>query len=197
MAFIDVVLPAVAPAMIGSLLGGGSSGGGAAAAADPFASQRPQYQQMLQQLMTNPSSFQQSAQSQATTQTGMSAIDASMAAKGLGNSGAEHSALTQFATQTAGQDYQSQMANLMQMSGAGAGSTGTAGNILAGQQQQSQQAIGTVAGKLAGGLTSGGSTGTGVVGGAMNTMDNFANPMNIDTTGISTNNAGYSAAGGY
>ena len=160
------LIGAIAAPLIGgvvsSALGGGSQGttmasNGAAQAADPFASERPQYQKMLHDLMTNPDSFKQSANSQAVTRQGMSSLDANMASKGLANSGAGQAALAQYSTMQAGTDYNQQIANLMTMSGAGQGNLGAASNVLAGQQQSNDQAISTFSGLV--GRTLGGSPG--------------------------------------
>lgn len=148
---MESIIGAVAAPLIGgaisSLFGGSSSGNAgvqqAAGAADPFASQRPQYQQQLSDLMSGKTPFAETTGSQALTKTGMDAESAQMAARGLSGSGAEKAALTSYATGIAGQDYNAQMSNLMQLSGAGAGSTGTAGNILAGQSTANTNALGT------------------------------------------------------
>ena len=129
--------------------GSGGTSSQASAAADPFAGERPVYQQKLRDLMENPSSYQQSAASKTATQTGMSAIDANMAAKGLGNSGAQQTALTKYATDMAGADYQTQMSNLMQLSGATGGSPAAAGSIMANTGQQNTAALGAL-GSVAG-----------------------------------------------
>lgn len=117
----------------------------AAYAADPFAQQRPQYQQMLQKLMTDPGSFSQTPQSIATTKEGMDQMQAQMAQRGIAGSGAEKAALTKYATTAAGQDYNNQMARLMTLSGATGGAPGTAGGILsnAATEQQTAQDTGT------------------------------------------------------
>ena len=166
----------------GALLSRGSSGASSspgAAAADPFASQRPQYQQLLQQLMTDPNAFTQSAQSQAVTKQGMNAIDANMAAKGLTNSGAQEQALTEYATQQAGQGYQQQMANLMTLSGATTSNPGQAGQILNSQQSAQTAALGTL-GSAAGKAIGDNFTTT--------VPDNTATPQ-IDMTGFMTPSA--------
>lgn len=142
------IMGAVAAPLIGgvvsSMMGGGRASSGAqqaAGAADPFASQRPQYQQMLSQLMSGKTPFSETAGSRAATETGMDAMSAQMATRGLTNSGAEKAALTKYATGIAGQDYNQQMGQLMAMAGVGAGSTGTAGGILSSSADSSQNAM--------------------------------------------------------
>lgn len=139
--------------------GGGGGGGGAspgaqqaAGAADPFAPQRPQYQLMLQQLMTNPNAFRQSAEAQAITKQGLDSTAARMAARGLSSSGAEQAALTQQATTAAGQNYTTQMANLMQLAGAGQGSPGTAGQLLGASAAGNQQGMDLLTGQIGQGM---------------------------------------------
>lgn len=146
---------ALGAGLAGALVNGGKSGGGqsnglasatgnpqerAAYAADPFAPQRPQYQQMLQQMMTNPQAFSQSAESKAVTQEGMDQMQLQMAQRGLGSSGAEKAALTKYATTAAGQDYSNQLARLMTLSGATSGAPGTSAGILSGAATERQVA---------------------------------------------------------
>lgn len=145
------ILGAVAAPLIGgavsSIFGGGSkpSSGASqgAAAADPFASQRPQYQQQLSDLMSGKTPFQETAGAKALTETGMNAESAQMAQRGLSNSGAEKAALTKYATGIASQDYNQQMGNLMTLSGAQSGSPGAAGGIIADSSQQQAQGLNT------------------------------------------------------
>lgn len=155
------IFSAVAAPLIGgavsSIFGGGGGGGGgggskstgqagaqaAAQTADPFASQRPQYQQMLSDLMSGKTPFQETAGAKALTQTGMDAESAQMAARGLSSSGAEKAALTKYATGIASQDYNAQISNLMNMSGTGAGSAGQAGQIMANQSASDTTALNT------------------------------------------------------
>lgn len=74
------IFSAVAAPLIGgavsSIFGGGSSGNSgaktAASAADPFAGQRPQYQQQLSDLMSNPGSFSETPMAQFTQAQGTS-----------------------------------------------------------------------------------------------------------------------------
>ena len=195
------IFSAVAAPLIGgavsSIFGGGSSSkasGGAqqaAAAADPFASQRPQYQQQLSDLMSGKTPFQETAGAKALTQTGMDAESAQMASRGLSGSGAEKAALTKYATGIAAQDYNAQMSNLMQMSGAGAGSTGTAGQILGDSANSNQTAMATF-GNTVGTAVTGTDTFKNWMGGS-----NGGTPAPTDMTGFQTPSASpWSGSGG-
>jgi len=146
---------AVAGTLVSGLLtgGGGSSSGtsgqqAAQGAADPFASQRPQYQQQLAALMSNPNSFQMSAAAQATEKQGMDAESAAMASRGLSSSGNEKIGLEQYAQGFASNQYQQQIADLMTLSGASTGNPGMAGNIANGNVASNNQAIGTISSTL-------------------------------------------------
>src|ERR1700744_2483281 len=97
----------VASAAVGSALGGGNSGANAATnAADPFASQRGQYQQMLSQLIKNPSSITSTPGYQFGLQQSQNAVEGSAAANGMVNSGNVLNALS-----TNAQGYASQQLN--------------------------------------------------------------------------------------
>ena len=149
------IIGAVAAPLIGgavsSLFGGGggskTSGNGgaqtAAAAADPFAAQRPQYQQQLSDLMSGKTPFEETAGAKAITETGLQATGATMASQHLHGSGAEAAALTKYATGIAAQDYNSQISNLMTMSGATGGNQGQAGQILAGNSSSNTAGLNT------------------------------------------------------
>ena len=148
------IIGAVAAPLVGGLVsnifGGGNNGSSpsagaqqGAAAADPFGSQRPRYQQMLSDLMTGKTPYEETAGARFATQTGLDAQSAQMASRGLASSGAEKAALTKYATGVASQDYNTHMANLMQMAGTGAGSTGTAGSLLSNSSDANQNALDT------------------------------------------------------
>lgn len=151
----------------GSLLNSsGGSSSGATAAADPFASQRPQYQQMLQKLMTDPSSFTQSAGSQVATKAGMAALDANAASKGLAVSGSQEQALTKYATDQTQTDYYNQLNLLSTLSGATSGNTGAASGAIQSANNSATAALGTL-GSVAGTAISNavsGSSGTDMTG---------------------------------
>ena len=144
-----------------ALNNGNSSAQAAAATANPFQSQYAGYQQQLQGLMTNPNSFQQSAESQALTQQGMAQTNAQMGASGLFNSGAQEAALTNLATTNAGTNYNQQVSTLEQLSGANTSSPATAGQILQNQNAantKSAAATGSAVGSLVGSALGGGAT---------------------------------------
>ena len=111
---MESIMSAVAAPLIGgavsSIFGGGSSGNkgstAAAGAADPFSGQRPQYQQQLSNLMSNPGSFSETPQAQFTQAQGEQAVTRQMASRGISDSGAEKMGLEQYATGFAGQQYQ-------------------------------------------------------------------------------------------
>lgn len=146
--------------LVTSALTGGknSDATSAASAADPFSTQRAGYQAQLQKLMTDPSAFKQTAGQQAITQQGMDTATAKLSTMGLQGSGAQAAALTNIATTNAAQNYQQEIANLMQLSGVNAGSPASAGQILQNQNQANTQAAGTF-GNYLGGLAAKGLTG--------------------------------------
>ena len=98
----------------------------AANVADPFASQRQQYQQQLQQLMTNPDSIQNTPGYQFRMDQGINAIDRAAAAKGMLGSGNRMYDLTNYAQGLASQEYDNQINRLMNLSGATTGSPAAA-----------------------------------------------------------------------
>lgn len=134
---------------INALLGGGSnaSAGAAASASDPFASQRPQYQQQLQQLMsgqyltTDPSYAFRFGE-------GVRAVDRQQAAMGNLMSGNRLTALTDYGQNMAATEYGNQFNRLAQLSGANIGSPASAGQILYNQGAAQQSAIGTFASQI-------------------------------------------------
>jgi len=143
----------VAGAATTSLLGGGGGGGSqqAASAADPFASQRPQYQTMLANLINNPSSVTSTPGYQFQMDQALKGVEGSAAARGMLNSGNVLSALTTQAGNEASTQYYNQAELLAQLAGANIGSPGTAGQILQGQNlanQQSASALGNQVGGL-------------------------------------------------
>ena len=146
---------AVAGAAVSSALSPSSGGGDAAAAADPFATQRPQYQQMLSDLIKNPSSVTSDPGYQFGLNQGIQAVQGSAAAKGMLNSGNTFSGLNQFADQYAGQYLNNQELLLAQLAGANIGSPGTAGQILNSQNQQQQQAASALGNQIAGAVGQG------------------------------------------
>ena len=137
-----------------SALAGGSQGDigrakESAAMADPFASQRPQYQQQLQQLMTDPNSFKQDPGYQFALSQGQQAISgASNALYGGTRAGALYPELAKYTEGYAAQNYDNRIQQLMQMAGVQSGSPGTAGALNAGGYQNQGQDLGSGTGNL-------------------------------------------------
>lgn len=100
--------------------GGGNSGGGSGSsgAADPFASSRGQYATQLNDLMANPNQAMSMPGYQASLQSGQQSTLAGLASTGQVQSGAQQSALQTVGQNTLSSAYNSQLANLMQLSGA-------------------------------------------------------------------------------
>ena len=145
-------------AVIGELLTGGYdiyrglAGGGrgdvgrakeSAAMADPFASQRPQYQQQLLGLMTDPNSFKQDPGYQFALSQGQRAISgASNALYGGTRAGSLYPELAKYTEGYASQSYDNRIQQLMQMAGVQSGSPGTAGALNAGGYQNQDASLG-------------------------------------------------------
>lgn len=151
------VVGAVAGAVTSSVLAPSpsSSASSAANAADPFASQRGQYQTMLSDLISNPSSITSTPGYQFGLQQSQNAVEGSAAANGMVNSGNVLSALSTNAQGYAATQLNNQELLLAQLSGANVGSPGTAGQILQGQNTTNQQAAGTVGNAVGSAVTSG------------------------------------------
>jgi hypothetical protein len=146
----------VASSATGSLLSGGNSGAqGAANAADPFSSQRGQYQQMLSQLINNPSSITSNPGYEFGLQESNKAVEGSAAANGMVNSGNVLQALSTNSQQYASQQLNNQELLLAQLSGANIGSPGTAGQILQGQNTANQTSAGALGSQVGSAVTSG------------------------------------------
>jgi hypothetical protein len=133
---------------------GGQQGTQAAqAAADPFASQRGQYQQQLQAMMQPGSTFQaQDPSYNFRLQQGEQAVNAGAAASGMLNSGNRLSALQTQGQNQASTEYQAQFSRLSGLAGAGVGSTGTAGQIAANANTQSNANNSAFGNQLASGI---------------------------------------------
>lgn len=131
----------------------------AANAADPFASQRGQYQTMLSDLISNPSSITSTPGYQFGLQQSQNAVEGSAAANGMVNSGNVLSALSTNAQGYAATQLNNQELLLSQLSGANVGSPGTAGQILQGQNQTNQANLGAGVSSLTQGLQQGISSG--------------------------------------
>ena len=117
-------------------------------AADPFSSQRAQYQQPLQQMMTGNFTPEDPSYKWRMDQ-GMEAINRGAAASGMLNSGNRLLALQDYGQKSASQEYQNQYSRLAQLSGATAG-VGNAGQIAQQQNASQSGAAGAVTDKLLG-----------------------------------------------
>lgn len=117
---------------------GKSGAASAASAADPFAGQRPQYQDMLAKLMQGQFTPQDPSYAWRFGQ-GQQAVERSMAAKGMLNSGNFLTALTDYGQGQASTEYANQFSRLARLAGADIGSPSSAAQILAGQQAQQRQ----------------------------------------------------------
>lgn len=188
---------AVAGAVVSNVIGGGATAavnavtgtGGTAgtqaaqAAADPFASQRGQYQQQLQSMMTPGSNFQaQDPSYNFRLQQGEQAVNAGAASSGMLNSGNRLQALQSYGQNMASTEFQNQYARLSQLSGANSGSTGTAGQIGANANNtanSNNSALGNTIGKaVSGGIGSlfgGGNSGGYTDAGGLDTSFDFSN----------------------
>ena len=153
--------------------------GSPAQTADPFASQRPQYQQQLQSLMQNPNSVTNTPGYNFQMQQGTDAVARQQAAMGGAGSGAEQAALAQYGQGLASSQYQQQFNNLSMLSGAGIGSPGTAGNLQQQQQMQNQQSNGQLTNSL---VQAGGTA-----------VNNWLNPSS--SSGVQTFNTGAGGSG--
>jgi hypothetical protein len=114
----------------------------AAALADPFATQRPQYQQMLQGLLTDPNSFKKDPGYQFALSEGQQGIERQAnALYGGGGAGALLPELAKYTEGYAAQNYDQRINQLMTLSGATTGSPGTAGQLLAGGYQNQDKSL--------------------------------------------------------
>lgn len=141
------VAGAVAGAATSSILGGSSSQqtSQAAGAADPFAQQRPQYMQQLQDMMNPNLGFTPQDPSYAFRfNQGMQAVNAGQAGSGMLNSGHRLMALEDYGQGTASTEYANQFSRLSQLSGANIGSPAAAGQITANGNAQQQGAASTL-----------------------------------------------------
>lgn len=121
--------------------GGGSTQPGQSSVADPFAGQRPQYQQQLQQLMTNPGSMTSNPMYQFSFNQGMEGVNRGMAKSGELGGGARMTGLQDYGQGQASQQFSSLESMLANLAGASSGNPGMAGQL--GQQNQNgyQQGI--------------------------------------------------------
>lgn len=111
-----------------------------AAMADPFASQRPQYQNALANLMAGDFSINDPSYKFRFDQ-GQQALERSAAAKGFLGSGNVLQELQKYGQDMASQEYQNQYNRLLPLTGATTGSPGTAGTIKSGLLDWRNQAL--------------------------------------------------------
>lgn len=122
----------------------------AADRADPFYAQRPQYQAMLKNLMTDPNSIQQTPSYQFRFDQGQNALERSLSAKGYLGSGNLLHDLQNYGQGMASQEYENQFNRLSGLSGAGFGPGNAGGvyqqgaNASIAQNQQTWGNLGTI-----------------------------------------------------
>jgi hypothetical protein len=150
------VAAAVAGSVVSSVLApdqataGQGATSGAAGAADPFASQRPQYQQQLQDMMKPGASFNATDPAyQASFSEGQRSLESAAAAGGGFGSGAEKAALVKYGSDQAATQFSNQFSRLSQLAGANVGSPAAAGQLVA-QGNQQQQGGATAIGSAVG-----------------------------------------------
>lgn len=133
------------------------AGNHAADLADPFASQRPQYQQDLANLMNNPNSITNDPSYKFRFDQGQQALERSNVAKGYLGSGNMGYDLINYGQGAASDELNKQKAFLAQLAGANTGNPGAAasaygtgqGNSIA-QTYQGLSGLGTLAGNILG-----------------------------------------------
>ena len=102
----------------------------AANAADPFASQRPMYQDALKQLMTNPAGFLNTPQYQTAMASGVDAVDRSAGAQHLLGSGNRLAELMQYGQGVENTQFNQYAELLSTLSGAKSGSPAAASQAI-------------------------------------------------------------------
>ena len=136
----------VGGSILGGMLGGGGNTQQQAQAASPFTGQYQQYQPMLANLVNNPSSVTSTPGYQFNLSQGETAVNQGMAGMGLLGSGNQGAALTQYGQNYATNQYQTQLQNLMSLSGVGYGNGAAAASAMAG----GNAAAGAMGGQLGG-----------------------------------------------
>ena len=132
-----------------SLLGGNTSLiNQAQSIADPFASQRPQYQSMLQQLLTNPSSFNLSPAAKSQMTLGSENLARQGAAQGFLGSGNILAELQKYGQNVASQDYFNQINAITPLTGATTGNPAAAGAIMAALYGQQNDGLSNIGGGI-------------------------------------------------
>lgn len=129
--------------------------------ADPFGAYRPQYAAQLNALMSDPSRVTSTPGYAFGMQQGQEALQRKLDKAGMSQSGAERVALQEYGQGYAGQQFQQQLANLMQLSGAS--QTPAAGQMYSNQLRES--AMKDILGGLGGGNVVLGQGTPGIMGG--------------------------------
>ena len=169
--------------------GGGTSGGGTSSGQyDPYGQYRGQAATQLNTLMNNPSSVMAQPGYQQQLQQGTAASQAGAAATGTLQSGAQQAALQNLGQSTFSSFYNSQLANLMQLSGASQSpaAAGMAQQQAATAAQNRQlQGAGTLMSGMStlGGLFNGGSSSTGSGWGFGNTSYGGGTAVDLNALG--------------
>lgn len=113
----------------------------AAGLADPFAEQRPQYQQQLSKLMSDPGSLATSPLYKFALDQGLEAVNRTAGAKGLLGSGNRLTDLTKFGTGLAGENFFKMAPILSRLAGADTSSPAAAGTAYAYGQGKAMDAF--------------------------------------------------------
>lgn len=172
----------------------------AASAADPFASQRPQYQNAMANLMQGNFDINDPSYKFRFDQ-GQQALERSMAAKGFLGSGNMLTELQKYGQGMASQEYQNQYNRLLPLTGATTGSPAAAGLSIAGLYDWRNNALANMGGAMAaqgsvpmgGGVNFGSSSG----GGAAGAMGTGAGRAGGGGGGGSTYGGGGSGSGSF
>ena len=171
--------------------GGGSGGGGSGQAGgstgqqyDPYSPYRDQAAQQLNSLINNPSQAMAQPGYQQQLQQGIQQTNRGMAASGQLSSGQEQSALMSQGQNTFGSYYNSQLANLMQLSGASASPAAAAQ-----AQTQANLARSSIGQQNLSNMVSGAGA---IIGGVNQGINNWGNASNATST---QNAAGYANSG--
>lgn len=168
-----VGVASIGGSLLASSMGGAPSTQQQQSAYAPFSSQYANYQPMLQNLVSNPSSVTSTPGYQFNLSQGETAVNQGMASEGLLGSGNQATALTQYGQNYATSQYQTQLQNLMSLSGVGVNQNGSA--YATDQATADQTAAGgaLLGGTLANLLTGGGGSTVGGTPGYTSTGQNI------------------------
>ena len=161
--------------------GSGQAGGSTGQQYDPYSPYRDQAAQQLNSLINNPSQAMAQPGYQQQLQQGIQQTNRGMAASGQLSSGQEQSALMSQGQNTFGSYYNSQLANLMQLSGASASPAAAAQ-----AQTQANLARSTIGTQNLSNMVSGAG---GIIGGVNQGINNWGNATSTQ------NAAGYANSG--